>query len=95
VRRIRVSLTWGFAVATPPFGSADDLPSGLTYEFDPEIEYTDSQLNFIADLEITEAELTDDGLVSTVLNSSSDKAVTLASITGVCFAADGTIAGYF
>lgn len=84
----------GIAVGAVYFG-ADDLPVGLTFEFDPQYESADSDDGYFLDMAVVEAELSPSGIIGRVSNPAAQEVSGPFSVDGICFTADGAVAGYF
>jgi hypothetical protein len=79
-----------YAVGSLIFGF-DDLPDDTVFEFDVEIN---PSYDSTVDLEVTEAELTDSGIVGVATNQL-DRELDPSSIAGVCWDSNGTLIGVF
>jgi hypothetical protein len=84
----------GIAVGSVYFG-VDELPDGLTYEFEPQYESAKSDDGYFLDVPIVEAELTASGVIGRISNPTDQDVSGPFTVVGVCFDAGGDIAGYF
>jgi len=71
----------------------DELASDLVFEMEAQSEPAGGDFAYLYDLAITEAELTEDGIVGIATNPLTET-LSSGSVVGVCFAGDGTVVGY-
>lgn len=71
----------------------DELTPDLVFEIEAQYEPAGGDFTYLYDLTITEAELTEDGIVGIATNPLA-KTVNAGSDVGICFSGDGTVVGY-
>jgi len=82
------------AIGNVYFGP-DDLPDGLTYEFDPDTAEFNADTAFSQDLEVVEASRKETEIVGIVRNQTDENLSGPFSVVAVCFDSEGTIQGYY
>jgi hypothetical protein len=82
------------SVGTAYFGP-DDIPDGLTFEFETQLDSPDNQFLSRVDLTISEATKSDTGIVGIAVNNSDEKLMGPFSVVGLCLSPTGEIRGYY
>lgn len=73
----------------------DDLPDGLSYEFDPDTQDFNADTAFRQDLEVVEATRKETEIVGIVRNQTDEDLSGPFSVVAVCFDSEGAIQGYY
>lgn len=73
----------------------EDVPEGVTLEFEPQAEPFEESEFGSQDLRVIEAEVAADGIVGIAGNPTAEKLSGPFSVTGVCFDSSGEVRGYY